>query len=140
MRSARFIPFIAICCGGALPIIREAQKAGATTLRQIAEALNARGVATARGGQWHVDRPPLLTYALMLPPRAAGFSTHPFRTTSATRMTRLPGSPAGVTDQDVPVQDRRSRWVYLTSGAGGPAENARWNVARSALGRSETAM
>ncbi len=36
-----------------LPIIREAQKAGATTLRQIAEALNARGVATARGGQWH---------------------------------------------------------------------------------------
>jgi hypothetical protein len=32
-----------------LPIIREAQKAGATTLRQIAEALNARGVATARG-------------------------------------------------------------------------------------------
>jgi DNA invertase Pin-like site-specific DNA recombinase len=36
-----------------LPIIREAQKAGATTLRQIAEALNARGVTTARGGQWH---------------------------------------------------------------------------------------
>jgi DNA invertase Pin-like site-specific DNA recombinase len=36
-----------------LPIIREAQKAGATTLRQIADALNARGVATARGGQWH---------------------------------------------------------------------------------------
>jgi hypothetical protein len=34
-----------------LPIIREAQKAGATTLRQIAEALNARGAATARGGQ-----------------------------------------------------------------------------------------
>jgi DNA invertase Pin-like site-specific DNA recombinase len=36
-----------------LPIIREAQKAGATSLRQIAEALNARGVTTARGGQWH---------------------------------------------------------------------------------------
>jgi hypothetical protein len=36
-----------------LPIIREAQKAGATTLREIANALNARGVATARGGQWH---------------------------------------------------------------------------------------
>ena len=33
-----------------LPIIREAQKAGASTLRQIAEALNARGVPTARGG------------------------------------------------------------------------------------------
>jgi hypothetical protein len=27
--------------------------AGATTLRQIAEALNARGIPTARGGQWH---------------------------------------------------------------------------------------
>jgi len=36
-----------------LPIIREAQKAGANTLRQIAEALNARGIPTARGGQWH---------------------------------------------------------------------------------------
>jgi DNA invertase Pin-like site-specific DNA recombinase len=36
-----------------LPIIQEAQKAGATTLRQIAEALNARGVATARGGRWY---------------------------------------------------------------------------------------
>jgi DNA invertase Pin-like site-specific DNA recombinase len=33
-----------------LPIIREAQKAGARTLREIAEALNARGVAAARGG------------------------------------------------------------------------------------------
>ena len=36
-----------------LPIIKEAQKAGATTLRQVAEALNARGVATARVGVWH---------------------------------------------------------------------------------------
>jgi DNA invertase Pin-like site-specific DNA recombinase len=36
-----------------LPIIREAQKAGATTLREIAEALNARGVSTARGGLWY---------------------------------------------------------------------------------------
>jgi DNA invertase Pin-like site-specific DNA recombinase len=36
-----------------LPIIREAQKAGARTLRQLAEALNARGIPTARGGQWH---------------------------------------------------------------------------------------
>ena len=36
-----------------LPIIREAQKAGARTLREIADALNARGIATARGGQWH---------------------------------------------------------------------------------------
>jgi hypothetical protein len=33
----------------------EAQKAAARTLREIAEALNARGIATARGGQWYVQ-------------------------------------------------------------------------------------
>ena len=38
-----------------LPIIREVQKAGALTLREIAEALNARGIATARGGQWYAQ-------------------------------------------------------------------------------------
>ena len=38
-----------------LPHIREAQKAGASTLRQIAEALNARGIPTARGGQWYAQ-------------------------------------------------------------------------------------
>jgi DNA invertase Pin-like site-specific DNA recombinase len=36
----------------ALPVIREAQRAGATSLRAIAQALNARGIATARGGAW----------------------------------------------------------------------------------------
>jgi DNA invertase Pin-like site-specific DNA recombinase len=36
-----------------LPIIREIRKAGATTLREIADALNARGVQTARGGRWY---------------------------------------------------------------------------------------
>jgi len=36
-----------------LPIIKELQRAGATTLRQIADGLNARGVATPRGGRWH---------------------------------------------------------------------------------------
>jgi hypothetical protein len=47
-----------------LPIIREAQKAGATTLRAVADALNARGITTARGGAWYamsvknvLDRP-----------------------------------------------------------------------------------
>jgi DNA invertase Pin-like site-specific DNA recombinase len=47
-----------------LPIIKEAQKAGATTLRAVADALNARGISTARGGSWHamsvknvLDRP-----------------------------------------------------------------------------------
>ena len=35
------------------PIIEEIQNAGVTTLRGIADALNARGVRTARGGSWH---------------------------------------------------------------------------------------
>jgi DNA invertase Pin-like site-specific DNA recombinase len=43
------------CAANVLPIIREAQKAGARTLREIAEALNARGIATARGGQWYAQ-------------------------------------------------------------------------------------
>jgi DNA invertase Pin-like site-specific DNA recombinase len=36
-----------------LPIIREIQKAGASTLRDLADALNARGIPTARGGKWY---------------------------------------------------------------------------------------
>ena len=36
-----------------LPIIAEIRKSGATTLRAIANALNARGVTTPRGGRWH---------------------------------------------------------------------------------------
>jgi DNA invertase Pin-like site-specific DNA recombinase len=36
-----------------LPIIREAHRAGAETLRDVADALNARGIATARGGKWY---------------------------------------------------------------------------------------
>ncbi len=36
-----------------LPIIREIQASGVTGLAAIADALNARGVATARGGRWH---------------------------------------------------------------------------------------
>ena len=47
-----------------LPIIREAQKAGATTLRAVADALNARGIPTPRVGVWYamsvknvLDRP-----------------------------------------------------------------------------------
>ena len=38
--------------GAVLPVIREVQAAGAKTLRQIAAGLNARGIATARGGTW----------------------------------------------------------------------------------------
>jgi hypothetical protein len=36
-----------------LPTIREIKRAGTRALREIAEALNARGVQTARGGQWY---------------------------------------------------------------------------------------
>ncbi len=38
-----------------LPLIREAQKHGATSLRDIADALNARGVSTPRGGKWYAQ-------------------------------------------------------------------------------------
>ncbi len=36
-----------------LPIVREVQAAGITSARDIAKALNARGIRTARGGEWH---------------------------------------------------------------------------------------
>jgi DNA invertase Pin-like site-specific DNA recombinase len=38
-----------------VPVIREMQRAGMDTLRDIAEALNARGVSTARGGMWYAS-------------------------------------------------------------------------------------
>jgi DNA invertase Pin-like site-specific DNA recombinase len=37
------------------PMIREAKAAGAKSLREIAAALNGRGVATARGGRWQAQ-------------------------------------------------------------------------------------
>jgi DNA invertase Pin-like site-specific DNA recombinase len=39
--------------GNVLPIISEVRRSGATTLRAIADALNARGVPTPRGRRWH---------------------------------------------------------------------------------------
>lgn len=36
-----------------LPLIRQLQASGITTIRAIADELNARGVRTARGGTWH---------------------------------------------------------------------------------------
>lgn len=39
--------------GNVLPIIAEIRRSGAATLRAIADALNARGVSTPRGGRWH---------------------------------------------------------------------------------------
>jgi DNA invertase Pin-like site-specific DNA recombinase len=38
-----------------LPVIRELRRAGATSLHQIANALNARGITTPRGGQWYAS-------------------------------------------------------------------------------------
>ena len=35
------------------PMIREIRQAGATSLHQIAKALNARGITAPRGGQWY---------------------------------------------------------------------------------------
>jgi hypothetical protein len=35
-----------------LPIIEQLQANGATSLRQIAAALNERGITTAKGGKW----------------------------------------------------------------------------------------
>ena len=35
-----------------LPVIRSAQASGASSLRQIADVLNERGIKTARGGEW----------------------------------------------------------------------------------------
>ena len=39
--------------GNVLPIIDAVRRAGATSLRQIAEALNSRGISTPRGGVWY---------------------------------------------------------------------------------------
>jgi DNA invertase Pin-like site-specific DNA recombinase len=36
-----------------LPVIRAIQRAGAASLRQVADALNARGITTPRGGAWY---------------------------------------------------------------------------------------
>jgi hypothetical protein len=36
-----------------LPVIREIRRAGATSLHQIANVLNARGITTPRGGRWY---------------------------------------------------------------------------------------
>jgi DNA invertase Pin-like site-specific DNA recombinase len=37
---------------GVLPIIKQIQKSGVSSLRGVAKALSARGIKTARGGEW----------------------------------------------------------------------------------------
>jgi hypothetical protein len=41
------------CAANVLPVIREIRRPGATSLHQIADALNARGITTPRGGKWY---------------------------------------------------------------------------------------
>ena len=45
----------ALFAANTLPIIGAIRATGVTGLRGIAAALNARGIRTARGGQWHVS-------------------------------------------------------------------------------------
>ncbi|AMN44095.1 resolvase [Rhodoplanes sp. Z2-YC6860] len=40
---------------GLVPIIQAIQSAGATTLREMSDALNQRGIRSPRGGRWHVS-------------------------------------------------------------------------------------
>ena len=49
------------------PIIEDARTAGATALQDLADALNARGVRTARGGRWH----PMTVRAILERPKAS---------------------------------------------------------------------
>ncbi len=39
--------------GGVLPVIHQIQGTGISTLAEVAEALNACGIAKAPGGRWH---------------------------------------------------------------------------------------
>jgi DNA invertase Pin-like site-specific DNA recombinase len=39
--------------GNVLPLIKAVRAAGASSLAEVAEALNARGIKTARGGRWY---------------------------------------------------------------------------------------
>jgi Recombinase len=52
----RSIAFLAMAPSASSATVRSTPsiaRAGATSLHQIAEALNARGITTPRGGRWH---------------------------------------------------------------------------------------
>jgi DNA invertase Pin-like site-specific DNA recombinase len=53
LAAARTREISAQYAANTLPIVREIQASGVTTLRAIAAALIARGIPTARGGQWN---------------------------------------------------------------------------------------
>lgn len=55
------------------PIIADIQRSGLTSYRQIATALNARGIETARGGRWH----PATVRNVLLRPVAYSPATSP---------------------------------------------------------------
>jgi DNA invertase Pin-like site-specific DNA recombinase len=58
--------------GRLVPIIQAVRSTGATTLRDITEALNQRGIRSARGGRWHVSSVKnLLARACVVPSSAA---------------------------------------------------------------------
>ncbi|MFN9541716.1 MAG: recombinase family protein, partial [Alphaproteobacteria bacterium] len=39
--------------GNVLPLIKAVRASGASSLAEVADALNARGIKTARGGRWY---------------------------------------------------------------------------------------
>jgi hypothetical protein len=53
--GVRISPLASRYSANVVPIIRDVQRAGLKSLRAIADALNARGVPTARGGAWHAS-------------------------------------------------------------------------------------
>jgi len=54
---------------GLMPILQAIRSTGAVTLREMADALNHRGIRSARGGKWHVSS------VLNLLARASGISS-----------------------------------------------------------------
>ena len=57
---------------GLMPVVDAIRSTGATTLEAISQALNQRGIRSARGGKWHVSAVRnLLTRAQALPSPAS---------------------------------------------------------------------